>query len=78
MPGIEKGGPRAEFCRKRLISPKKFDPRSFRIKRVGKTTKLVVGCPKGEYNAKKKKCRVGTRAQSKLKRKTKAGTCPVM
>jgi len=58
-----------KYKRTRLVSPKKFDPRSFRTVKAGKGTKLVIGCPEGEYMPRKGKCKVGTRAQAKLTRK---------
>jgi len=75
MPRIDPGGPKAKYCRKRLISPKKCAPSSFRVKGVkGKPgTKLTICCPKGFY--KKKRCKVGTIVQSVMKKK-KRGICP--
>ena len=63
--GCEKVG---KHYRCRIQSPKQFDKRSFRTISTGdkKGTKLIIGCPKGKYDAKKKRCKVGTRAQSKL------------
>jgi len=47
-------------CRK--LAPKsKFDPRSFRWKRSGKAM-ILIACPKGKWNARTSRCRVGTRA----------------
>ena len=50
----------------RLKSPKKFDPKSFRIIDPGRVgyTKIIVACPKGKF--KKGRCTVGTVAQSIL------------
>ena len=56
-------------CRKR--PPKDFDRRSFRVKKSG-NVKIVVGCPKGKFYAKHKKCRVGTRVQKIMYPATKA------
>lgn len=52
----------------RVKSPGKFDKRSFRTKDVGRKgyTKIIIGCPKGKYDAKKKKCKVGTQTQAVL------------
>jgi len=49
----------------RVHSPKKFDKRSFRTKNVipGKMN-IIVGCPKGKYDAKRGKCKVGTKIQA--------------
>jgi hypothetical protein len=55
------------FLRERIESPSKFDPRSFRIKRVSPTTEIIVGCPKGRF--KSGRCLVGTKAQAILKRR---------
>jgi len=78
MPGVERGGPRAKFCRKRLVSPSKCAPGSFRVKTIKKDVKMVVCCPKGYYNRKARRCKIGTIAQNIMKRKTQAGTCPRM
>ena len=59
----------AKFKRFRQENPKKFDQRSFRVKKVDEDTELVIGCPKGKYSPKAKKCKVGTRVQSILKKK---------
>lgn len=60
---------KSEFDRKRIRSPKEFDPRSFRTKEVKKGVKVVIGCPKGKYSPKTERCKVGTRAQAILTRK---------
>ena len=56
------------YKRVRIKSPKKFDKRSFRIKDVGRPehTKIVIACPKGKYDAKKKRCKVGMQLQAVL------------
>jgi hypothetical protein len=56
------------YKRIRVKSPKKFDRRSFRTKDVGRKgfTKIIVACPKGKYNARKKVCKVGTQTQAIL------------
>jgi len=59
---------KSKFKRYRQVSPKKFDPRSFRIKEVDEDIKLVIGCPKGKWSPKIKRCKVGTKVQSVLKR----------
>jgi hypothetical protein len=77
--GIDVGGKKAKYCRMRLAEPSKFDPRSFRVKKIKEGVRLIVGCPKGKYCESCKrfaKCKVGLRAQSLLKAK-KAGFCPV-
>lgn len=57
------------YKRERLISPNKCAKGSFRVKSVSKKNKIVVCCPKGHYNSRTKKCRVGTIGQSKLIRR---------
>jgi len=59
----------AKFKRFRQANPKAFDKRSFRVKTVDEDTKLIVGCPKSHYSPKTKRCKVGTRVQSVLKKK---------
>lgn len=51
-------------CRERQAPPGKFDRRSFRMKRLRGGVLLVIGCPKGKWNKKTRRCRVGTRVQS--------------
>lgn len=56
---------KGRYIRERQRPPSEFDPRSIRtITRGGK--KIVIGCPKGHWDPKRKRCRVGTRAQSIL------------
>jgi hypothetical protein len=55
------------YVRKRQFSPKKCAPGSFRTKTISATTKLVVCCPRGKWS--RGRCKVGTRAQSILKRR---------
>ena len=60
------------FVRKRLESPKKFDPRSFRTIKPTKDVRIIVGCPKGKYCPtcpQKKKCKVGLKTQAILRRR---------
>lgn len=61
------------YRRIRVKSPSKFDKRSLRIKDVGRKgyTKIIVGCPKGKYDPKKKRCKVGTQTQAILKPRNK-------
>jgi hypothetical protein len=54
------------YVRKRQFSPKKCAAGSFRTIERG-DTKIVVCCPKGEWDKRRQRCRVGTRAQSILK-----------
>jgi len=60
---------RARFTHKRLASPSKFARGSFRTIRLPRGRRLVIGCPKGHWDARAKRCRVGTRAQSILRPK---------
>ena len=57
-----------KYHRVRVKSPKSFDSKSLRVKDVGRKgfTKIVVGCPKGKYDSKKKRCKVGTKTQAIL------------
>lgn len=56
------------FVRERKLSPKSCAKGSFRTITRGKV-KLVVCCPKGKWNRRTQRCRVGTRAQSILRRR---------
>jgi hypothetical protein len=47
----------------------KCAPGSFRVKVVSKAHRLLICCPKGKWNAKRKRCRVGTRATKSQTRK---------
>lgn len=51
-------------CRQKPV--KFFDKRSFRTITRGKN-KIVIGCPKGKWSPKKKRCKVGTVAQTILR-----------
>lgn len=56
---------RSRYKHKRIKSSRAFDARSIRtISRGGK--KIRVGCPVGKYSQKKKRCKVGMRAQAIL------------
>lgn len=56
--------PLKKYCDERQQDPRKFDPRSFRTIKLGKKGKLgTVGCPKGEWQPRKKRCRVGMQLQ---------------
>jgi hypothetical protein len=63
---LKKTGSRAKFRHKRIVSPKRFDPRSFRTKKVG-ASRVIIGCPKEKYSPSTGKCKVGTRAQAILR-----------
>lgn len=65
---------RGLFC-KSVKSPKTaFDRRSFRWKKSGKAF-VLVGCRKGDWSAKSKTCKTGTRAHEVLIRAS--GACRV-
>lgn len=64
------------YIRKRQEDPKKFDKRSFRTKTPCKNkkkckVKIVLGCPKGKYNSKSKKCKVPLKVQTILEKREK-------
>jgi len=50
-----------KFCREQLQSKERFDHRSFRTMRVGrrKDHRLLIGCPKGEWDPAAERCHVG-------------------
>jgi len=73
MPRIEK---QKNTCRKRIEDPKKFDKRSFRAKKVSKRTTIITACPRRKWNQKTKRCDVGVKTQSIVKKKNKDGSCP--
>lgn len=53
----------------RVKSPKAFDKKSIRTVE-GECVNVIVGCPKGQYDRKRKKCRVGMEKQAfRLKKK---------
>jgi len=62
-------GKYSKFTHKRLFDPRLFDPRSFRVKKISPEKKLIIACPKGYWDAKRKKCKIGTKAQAILTRK---------
>jgi hypothetical protein len=59
---------RGSFCEKSLAPRKQFDSDSFRWKQSGKAW-LLVGCPKGKWQPRKERCRVGTKAHKILVKK---------
>ena len=66
---IDISGPKGRYVHFRIESPKKFHPQSIRVKSVGtRGTKITTGCPlpRKNWNAKTKRCKVGTRGQSVL------------
>jgi hypothetical protein len=62
------------FCERTLAPKGSFDPRSFRWKKSG-TSWLLIGCPKGQWSARKKTCKVGTKAHKILSRTRKGRRC---
>ena len=64
-----------KFCVKRIENPKKFAKDSFRTIKVSKNVRVTIGCPKGKWNKRSKRCKVGTRAQ-RVMVKPKKGKCP--
>lgn len=67
MPG-RKGGEK-NYTHEVVTPASEFDKDSFRTKEVRSGVKLVVGCPKGEYDKAKSKCKVGTKLQKILRKK---------
>lgn len=56
------------FIRRRQADPSLFDPESFRTVDVGRKgfTKIIVACPKGQFDEVTERCNVGTQVQSVL------------
>ena len=53
------------YVHERICPKEAFDPKSFR--RVRSNSHIVtVGCPKGQYQVKMKRCKIGLRAQNLL------------
>jgi len=53
------------YCKKVVANKRRFDRRSFRWKRSGRAM-VLVACPRGHWNNRSQRCRVGTRAQKVL------------
>jgi len=66
---------RATLCPERVAAKGRFDPRSFRTVRTDGHL-VTVGCPKGQYDARRKRCKVGTRAQ-RILHPPGESTCPL-
>lgn len=64
---------RSRYRHRKVGSAKALDPRSIRTVKSGRA-RVVVGCPKGKYSAKRKRCKVGTRAAAVLTPKQKNPT----
>jgi hypothetical protein len=69
MPGKGKGRGERDFSHEIVTPASEFDKESFRTKEVKPGVKLVIGCPKGEYDKSKSKCKVGTKLQKILRKK---------
>lgn len=65
---------RGSFCERREAPKGRFDRRSFRWKKSGRAF-VLVGCPRGEWNARAGRCKVGTRAY-KILAPAPRGRCP--
>lgn len=66
-------GPAGKYVHFTLLNSKKFDRNSFRMKSIGdRGTKMVVGCPAGQWNG--TSCRVGMKAQAILVPKDRVKT----
>lgn len=68
--------PPAGFCPERLEDPRRFDQRSFRTVTM-RRHRVTVGCPTGQYDARHRRCKVGTRAQRVLHPEGERGACPI-
>ncbi|HLA89209.1 MAG TPA: hypothetical protein VJL28_02110 [Gemmatimonadaceae bacterium] len=66
---------RGTYCERKEAPKSRFDKRSFRWKKSGKSW-ILIGCPRGKWNAKTERCKVGTRAH-KIMTKAPKGACPV-
>jgi hypothetical protein len=62
-------------CEKKVAPTKAFDPKSFRWVKSGKGF-VMVGCPKGQWAPRLKRCKVGLRAHAVVTA-SKGGRCPV-
>jgi hypothetical protein len=67
---------KGSFCEKQKSPRSAFDGRSFRWKHSGKSW-VLVGCPKGRWDARKARCKVGTRAHKILAASPKGRRCRV-
>ena len=66
---------KGKFCERTPLPKARFDPRSFRYKQSGSAW-ILVGCPKGHYRPKRRRCDVGLRAHKILARAPR-GACRV-
>jgi len=63
------------YCERQLAPAGDFDRRSFRYKKSG-TSWLLIGCPQGKWQPRKKRCRVGTRGHKLLVPLGNRARCP--
>ncbi|KKN37640.1 hypothetical protein LCGC14_0761210 [marine sediment metagenome] len=63
------------FCERLEAPERSFDRRSFRWIHRGKVW-LLIGCPRGHWNPRKQRCKVGTRAYSMLEPVGRRVRCP--
>ncbi len=54
------------FRSKKLNSKRIFAPGSFRTKKLKGGKRLITACPRGHWNRRSKRCKVGTRAYELL------------
>lgn len=62
---LAKTGSRAKFRHETVKSKRYFDPRSFRTVKA-RAHRVTIGCPRGEWDPKRKKCKVATQIQKIL------------
>ncbi len=63
-----RSGKYTTICQCKIVKKpsKDFDKRSFRTIKKDKGVRIIIGCPKGKWDDKKKRCKVGTRVQKIL------------
>jgi hypothetical protein len=61
----KKRGSRSKYKHKKLTPKSRIAAGSFRTVKAGKA-RVVVGCPKGKYSKRSKRCKVGTKAVTLL------------
>jgi hypothetical protein len=65
MPGKGEG----VYKHEKVTPREEFDKDSFRTKEIKPGVKIVIGCPKGEYDKSKSVCKVGMKLQKILRKK---------
>lgn len=68
--------PRSITCVKYEIPRKDFAKGSFRWVKRGEGVRVLIGCPKGAWDARSERCRVGTRAHKVYRFMTGKKRCP--